>query len=239
MQQEGFLEICNIKDDTDALEKSLIENLQRDDLTDIERENAIWDLWTSKRYETKRDLAKQLGCNEQIVKRAISSKEFRESENVSHGISSRTITATAPLDKDVRKKLIEGVEKKRIKTSDLDEIVSKVKEFPEPEQQLEMLELYEQRQEEDGATFNEVVTKYKEIAKGERPPEDIVEKDPAELRFNTISKKCDELLWMTPSTFNIIKNREFRKKAIEKLKKTVDHGHKLLIALGETEVLDG
>ena len=47
--------VRKIKDDTDALEKSLIENLQRDDLTSVERENAVYELWKSNRYETKKD----------------------------------------------------------------------------------------------------------------------------------------------------------------------------------------
>ena len=40
--------VREIRDDTDALEKSLIENLQRDDLTSVERENAVGELWGSK-----------------------------------------------------------------------------------------------------------------------------------------------------------------------------------------------
>ena len=43
------------------MEKSLIENLQRDDLTSIERENALDALWSSKRYKTQEELAKKLG----------------------------------------------------------------------------------------------------------------------------------------------------------------------------------
>ena len=37
---------------SDEPRKKLIENLQRDDLTSIERENALDALWSSKRYKT-------------------------------------------------------------------------------------------------------------------------------------------------------------------------------------------
>ena len=166
--------IREIKDDTEALEKSLIENLQRDDLTSVERENAIMDLWNSKKYNKHKDLAKKLGTNETLITRSISAKEFRDKEKISMEISSRTIASTTPLDSEVRKKLIKDVETKKIKTSELDEVVSKIKGFPKPEQQLEILEEFEQQDDMSREIFDDIVKKKKEIVDGGREPEHII-----------------------------------------------------------------
>jgi len=238
--------VRNIKDDTDALEKSLIENIQRDDLTSVERENAIGDLWDSGNYKTQRELGKKLGTSERLIGQLLEAREFRKKTEVP-SVSTTTLSETSTLSEEPRKKLIQQISDEKINARDVRDVVRKVKEFPEPEQQLEILDLFEQKQEEDDTTFDEVVTKYKEIAEEKRLPEIEIEEDPSELRFNSIKNKCfnsiknkcDEILWITPVNINIIENKKFRQQTIEVLKKTQKHIDKLLIALGETEVIDG
>lgn len=105
-----------VKDDWDALEKSAIENIQREDLTSTERENVIYELWKSKRYETKRELNKKLGYTDpDTVSHIVVAKEDREklekagSEPVS--VSTRTIRQTAGLEPEQRLEVIKAVEK--------------------------------------------------------------------------------------------------------------------------------
>ena len=65
------------------------------------------------------------------------------------------------MDDEVRKKVIEN-----IKSSNIDETVKKLKEFPEPEQQMEILEEFEDQEETSKEMFNSIVQKKKEIAEG-------------------------------------------------------------------------
>ena len=165
--------VRDIKDDTDALEKSLIENLQRDDLTSVERENAIGQLSDSKRYKNDRELSKKLGISEQVVYNILSARESRKT--IGTIVSTSTLTETAGLSDEPRKKILKAVENKKIEPSKVRDVVRKVKEFPEPEQQMEILEEFEQQEETSKEIFDDIVQKKKEIAFGEREPEHIIE----------------------------------------------------------------
>jgi len=85
--------IRGIKDDTDALEKSLIENLQRDDLTSVERENAVGALWDSGRYKTNSELDRKLGYSVKHgkVSRLIAARYDRRKFAPSADVGTRTM----------------------------------------------------------------------------------------------------------------------------------------------------
>ncbi|MCG3690108.1 ParB/RepB/Spo0J family partition protein [Aliarcobacter butzleri] len=59
--------------DEEVQELTLIENIQRNDLTDFEIANYIVGLWKTGRYEKKSDLAKKVGKSESYVSKAFSS----------------------------------------------------------------------------------------------------------------------------------------------------------------------
>lgn len=227
-----------IKDDTDALEKSTIENWHREDLTDHEKEKALGDLWKSNRYKTKKELAKKLGIPEYSLTRILEASEFREREKISMEISSRTIGATRPLETEVRKKLIKDIEQKKIKTSELDEIVSKVQEFEEPEQQMEILEEFEEQEEQSKEIFDNIIAKKREIAKGETEIEHFREKNADQIRADAIVELFEKASSFTSSYFKMIKSENEKERAIRYLKKIRDHINKVLIGLGETKVVD-
>jgi len=105
--------VRKIKDDTDALEKSLIENWQRADLTSDERENALEQLWKSDRYKTKEELATKLGIGSARIVHILKAKEFRNKHNVRSAISTRTIEDTEGLKDDTRKKILKAVEENK------------------------------------------------------------------------------------------------------------------------------
>jgi len=231
--------VRNISDDTDALEKSLIENLQRDNLTSVERENAIGSLWESNRYKNKAQLSRKLGYDEEgrRVGEILESYEFRK-KTPATGVSTRTIIDTKPLPEESRKKVLKAVEEKRLDADKVRDVVRRVKEFPEPEQQKEIIELWEQKNEEDDELFEDTINKYKEIAKGEREAEIIVEKDPSEITKNIIKSQCEEILWITPAKINKIQNQKYRDETIEILVKTETHLNKLLKQLGRYGVVE-
>lgn len=63
--------IVNVTDEA-VEELTLIENIQRNDLTDFETAKHIVKLWESGRYEKKSDLAKKIGKSESYISKAFS-----------------------------------------------------------------------------------------------------------------------------------------------------------------------
>jgi len=57
-------------DDSKVLELALIENIQREDLTDFETAMHISKLWLSKRYSSKSELAKAIGKSQSYLSKA-------------------------------------------------------------------------------------------------------------------------------------------------------------------------
>lgn len=112
-------------DDERLLVESLIENLHREDLKSTERENAIYSLWQTERYESPRALAEMLGYSNGNVAAIIHAKEVRESLKIPKEVSTKTIRETVGLDDKTRTQLIEKVAEGKIPTTKVRE-VSKV-----------------------------------------------------------------------------------------------------------------
>ncbi len=121
--------VWDIKDDIGALEKSAIENLQREDLTSIERENVIYDLWKSGRYKTKKDLANKLGYGiglrgENPIVTILRAKEDRERLGASSELATRTIHQTEGLPDKERKEIFKRVESGEINSGMVESLVT-------------------------------------------------------------------------------------------------------------------
>ena len=232
--------VRDIKDDTDALEKSLIENLQRDDLTSVERENAIGSLWESNRYKNKAQLSRKLGYDEEgrRVGEILESYEFRK-KTPATGVSTRTIIDTKPLPEESRKKVLKAVEEGKMESSKVRDVVRKVKEFPEPEQQLEELDrIIDRKEDADKEEEYNYKKDLETVVKGLREPEHYFEDNPDKIRFETLQDQCSVLLKITPSNIKVYKDKKYQKKTIDLLKKVEDHLNKLLISIGEREVME-
>ena len=221
------------KDDTDVLEKSLIENLQRDDLTSIERENAVGSLWESKRYETKRELAKKLGIKENTVGTIINAKEDRERLSSEETISTRTLGATAGLDDKPRKKLLDAISDGKIEPTKVDDVTKKLREFSEPEQQLEILEDFEDAEEQTKEVFDDIIQKKKEIAEGIREPEHTIE-----IESDSDKRMLDDYKDIKSRVFDIYSNHikhlnteESKQEAIEIIQEIITYLNKQLVEL--------
>ena len=101
----------------DEMIESLIENLHRDDLNSIEKENFITKLWETNKYKTKRALAKALGVSETSINTNIKSKIIREEVKVDKTISTKSIKETTPLkDIEDKKQIFEKIKKGEIMT---------------------------------------------------------------------------------------------------------------------------
>lgn len=231
--------IRNIKDDTDALEKSLVENWQRDDLTSIERENAVYKLWKSGRYKTHTELAKKLGVSIRLIGEVIESKKFRENSKAASKISTRTLVDTAQLQEEPRKKIIKQVETGKLEASKVRDVVRKVKEFPESEQQLEILEEFEQQEEASKDMLDEIVRKKKDIIEGKRPPElkVILDKD---RDMQTVQEYRDikiQVFEIYYDHINHFKNEKAKQEAIKILWDIYNFTAKQLFKLGVLKVI--
>lgn len=116
----------------DILLESLIENLHREDLTDIERENAIYQLWKSGRFKTKGDLARTLGVTSTRVNSDIEAREFRERVPVDQVISTEAIRASRGIPTEERKRVIEKVSKGELGVRETWTATKVLKRAPEP-----------------------------------------------------------------------------------------------------------
>jgi len=114
-QMAGLKEVPSlIKDipEERVLLESLIENLHRKDLTDIEMENAIHELWENNEalgFKTIMELAKKLGVRSDYVSRHLDAWEIRHEEHVDKRVSTDAIRVTRGLEVEERKKLLEKV----------------------------------------------------------------------------------------------------------------------------------
>ena len=229
--------ILNIKDDIEALEKSYIENVQREDLTSDEDENAARELWKSGRYKTQEILAKKIGLKQTTISMKLGSDEIREKFSLGPNISTSTISETRGLSEKPRKKLLKIAEEKEIGSRTMRNMVSKVKEFPEPEQQMEILEEFEEQEDTSREMFNSIVQKKKEIAEGKREPEHYVkiesdnDKRTIEDYYNIKSKVYD----IVPIHIQYMKTKELQDEATQILWDIYKYAEKGLIALGRIQ----
>lgn len=114
-------------DDLTAKEISLIENWHRADLTSVEKENALWDLWNSGKYESKLELGKKLGLSERHIGRIIEARNFRKKTDAA-SVSTHTISDTVGLSDKERIDIIEKVSKGELASSKVRDIV-RLKKF--------------------------------------------------------------------------------------------------------------
>ena len=124
-QMAGLRDIpCIIRETSEekVLLESLIENLHRLSLTDLERENAVQELWRNRKalgFADKSELAAAIGIPPQNVEDDIAAWEFRRKEG---GIPPSTptyiISRTKGLPVGERKKIIEKVQSGKLQAQE-------------------------------------------------------------------------------------------------------------------------
>lgn len=139
-KKAGVTEILAIvRDDISDFESLLIsgsENIHREDLTSVERENLVYALWNVGKdkeiIKTQEDLAKKLGLHVTQVGKTIAAKEFRDRHLLGANISTRAILDTVGLPEDERAKLLTRHEKGEISAALIREYTRTIKEASEP-----------------------------------------------------------------------------------------------------------
>lgn len=112
------------------------ENIQREDLTSIERENLVYDLWIKGleegKIKTHEDLKNKIGLSRKSITNIISSKEFREKHMLAASISTRSIIDTIGLSENERIKLLKRLDMGGINPAEIREYTSTIKTASEP-----------------------------------------------------------------------------------------------------------
>ncbi len=101
------------KDDVDWEIESLVENLQREDLTSKEREDFMYKIWKTGKFKSQIELAKKLGSGSAVIQTLISSKQEREKLSLApkdkSKFSSETLMSVKPLEKKDKEKVLKKI----------------------------------------------------------------------------------------------------------------------------------
>jgi ParB/RepB/Spo0J family partition protein len=126
--------------DFEALLISGAENIHREDLSSVERENLVHNLWELGKkageirtgWGSYTDLAKRLGMSLSSILTIIEAKEFREKASITTVLSTKSITQTSGLPAEHRVKILGRVEKKEISPGEVRDYVQTIKTASEP-----------------------------------------------------------------------------------------------------------
>jgi len=122
----------NHRDEMDVLMESLVENLHRRDLESHERENALLELWKSKKWKTQDQLAKMISKSPAWITENIKAAEIRTRARVSQKVSTRAIADTAGLEEKEREKILRKIEAGTLKPTKVRKVAEMVKHAPKP-----------------------------------------------------------------------------------------------------------
>lgn len=124
-------------DDKKVRELSLIENIQRDDLTDFETAQYIIELWASGDYAQKQDLAGALGKSQSYVSKALGTCKLDETiiadmQEQKHDIGLSVLEEISRVpDKVMQKEVYDKYVAKEIKREDIKDFKERAKISPE------------------------------------------------------------------------------------------------------------
>lgn len=122
----------NHRDDAEILLESLVENLHRRDLESRERENAILELWKSKKWKTQEELAGMVSKSAAWITENIKAAELRAEARVSKKVSTRAIADTAGLDRKERTQILRKVEAGELEPAKVRKVAELVKQASKP-----------------------------------------------------------------------------------------------------------
>jgi ParB family chromosome partitioning protein len=233
--------IRDFKDDIDVLEKSLVENWHREDLTSSERENVLAELWNSGHYNKEDDLAKKLGLATDTIQGILRACTVRKKLKLNENVSTRSILDTAGLDDVVKKKTLKKVEKGEIQAQDVRDITKKLKQLPEKEQQTEELERIVKRKKIAKEYEEREFEADKDIADGKRQPDEVTrfESDPDKRHITDFHDLWEKLITTAQADYiEHIKNEKLKREAVKILWDIHNFTLKQLMELGETKMVE-
>jgi ParB family chromosome partitioning protein len=116
----------------ERFERQVIENLHHSELSGMEKEDAIVKLWKTEQYNSFSELGKSVGLSRHRVSDILEAHDFREKNPdvvQNTNISTRDIAQTRDIeDTNVRKRILQAIADKTIKSSDIDEVIKVAKQ---------------------------------------------------------------------------------------------------------------
>lgn len=192
--------------DIEAMEMGVVENWQREDLSDNKKEQQIYDLWTKGkkegRYDFQNDMSRKTGIPPSTLNEILESHGVRKQlsfvdEDLDEELSYQDIARTRLLkdDSELREKVLEKRIKKNVIATDLRKYSKKIKEISEQVNKETALEAIEQDLSKNGLEkFSQAVEKT-EKETGKKILDKIKRGDVSEdeiLEFTELVKKADE-----------------------------------------------
>lgn len=121
----------------EVLLESLLENINRQDLTWSEQENAIWDLWKSGAFRDYEELGRKLGKKVKdqagYVERHIVAKQVRDKYKVPESVSTQVLAEVARIsEEETRRLVIQRVVSERLGVHDMRQFIQTITKAPEP-----------------------------------------------------------------------------------------------------------
>lgn len=253
--------------DNRVLLESLVENLHRLDLTDIERENAVHELWINKEklgIETQVELARTLGLKPDKISDDIEAWEARHVMGMPLDVSTRTISRTRGLEPKVRKRIVDKVSRSQFRASDVDIIAKVIRKAPEsikrellrakpritPKIAESIVEKLESKEEQEAVlkeiiqhrlTEDEVETRIVDIKRSrEKDVSPIVDRQiiiEGQWLVDRIRKPVNNLLSINPDAFDAL-DKDQKEEIIEQLVKLENTIRLWIIRLKEVKVVD-
>jgi ParB/RepB/Spo0J family partition protein len=234
-QDNGFLCLVREESDLDAKVACLVENYVRENIADEDHEKFINDIFKegikNKKWDSQNGMSTITGMPESVIRQNIDAYIDRQSLSlVAARVTTTDMIDSKPLkDKPkVRKILLERRAKDEIRGSHaVRNWAIELNELPE-DKALDVVKT--------AKDFNDVKVQV-EIFKGIRKPMFAID-DEGLSKLERIKARCERIVDITPAFINTIKNIKERKQAMDILKGTYEHLHKLLIAMDEIEVVD-
>lgn len=123
-------------EDKEILLESLLENINRENLTWSEQENAIWDLWKSGAFRDYEELGRKLGKKVKdqagFVERQIAAKQIRDKYKAPESVSTQILTEVARIpDEQTRRLVIQRVVSEKLGVHDMRDFIQTISKAPE------------------------------------------------------------------------------------------------------------
>lgn len=212
---------------------SIVENVQREDLTSEEREKAFYDLW-SKHFEpdgmTQTAMAKALGLSSSRIYEYIGAHERRHELGLKSvaAISSYDLAETRELDTRSAKAILSEKAKGTIEQQDLRRLVSVLKEAPREKRPAIIHEVVKETKKAEEFK-EEVVKEARAYGRGEIKATSVKMVKGADLnRVDRFKEARDQVRFWTVASIEIIENEKLRLKAVEYVEDAREHCETLL-----------
>jgi len=123
-------------EEKEVLLESLLENINRENLTWSEQENAIWDLWKSGAFRDYEELGRKLGKKVKdqagFVERQVAAKQIRDKYKVPESVSTQILTEVARIpDEQTRRLVIQRVVSEKLGVHDMRDFMQTISRAPE------------------------------------------------------------------------------------------------------------